>query len=188
MKRDIHLSDGRIVLRPPVLADAEAICAAVRESIADVSPWAPWCHPAYSIDDTRDWLATLPDAWARGTDYDFAVLDRRDGALLGGFALNQFNTVNRFANLGYWTRTSRTGQGTAPAAARLVARFGFESLGLGRIEIVAAVGNTASQRVAEKAGATREGVVRRRQVVRDRVYDSVLFSLLAEEVATGKGD
>ena len=83
MKRDLQLTDGRIVLRPPVPSDAEAIRAAVRESVAEISPWSPWCHAAYSIDDTCCWLATLPEAWARGTDYDFAVFDRRDGTLFG---------------------------------------------------------------------------------------------------------
>ena len=63
-------------------------------------------------------------------------------------------------------------------AIRLAARFGCEELGLYRIEIVAAVDNIASQRVAEKAGAVREGVLRNRLLVRGESQDAVLFSLL----------
>jgi RimJ/RimL family protein N-acetyltransferase len=63
------------------------------------------------------------------------------------------------ANVGYWVRTSRTGQGIATAAVRLVARFGFEDLGLRRLELLIAVHNVASRRVAEKVGATLEGVL-----------------------------
>jgi RimJ/RimL family protein N-acetyltransferase len=69
------------------------------------------------------------------------------------------------ANLGYWVRTSETGRGIASKATRLVAQFGFAELGLQRIEILAAVGNVASQRVAEKAGAVRECVARKRLLI-----------------------
>jgi len=182
MERNAELTDGTIVIRPCELADAQRVYEAVRESMAAVSPWAPWCRPEYSIEDARTWLASLPEAWAQGTDYDFAVVDPHDGAWLGGCGLNQFNHVHHFANLGYWTRTSRAGRGIATAAARLLARFGFEALKLKRIEIVAAVDNKASQRVAEKAGATREGVLRNRHVVRDKLYDAVMFSLLPEDI------
>ena len=93
-------------------------------------------------------------------------------------ALNDINRTHNFANLGYWVRSSCTGHGIATAAARLVAKFGFQKLGLSRIEIVVALGNKASQRVAEKSGATREGIERNRHVVQDKVYDAVMFSLI----------
>ena len=61
---------------------------------------------------------------------------------------------------------------------RLVARWGFDHLGLERITIFAAPGNPASQRVAEKAGFTREGVLRSYTRVKDERLDMVCFSLL----------
>ena len=69
----------------------------------------------------------------------------------------------------------------ATAAARCLAAFGFRQLGLLRIEIVVATANTASQRVAEKLGATCEGVLRNRILVRDRVHDAVMFSLIPSD-------
>lgn len=86
------------------------------------------------------------------------------------------------ANLGYWVRTSAAGRGVATGATRAVARFGFEQIGLKRIEIVAAVNNLSSQRVAEKAGAVREGVLRKRLLIRGESHDAVLFSLVAEDL------
>jgi ribosomal-protein-serine acetyltransferase len=79
-------------------------------------------------------------------------------------------------------RSRWAGRGIATASARLVAGFGFEHLGLNRVEIVAAQENVASIRVAEKAGARKEGRLRRRITVRDRIYDAVLFSLIPEEL------
>ena len=57
----------------------------------------------------------------------------------------------------------------------------FEQLNLIRAEIVVAVGNTASLRVAEKAGARREGILRNRMVVREMVYDAVIYSLIPQD-------
>ena len=97
--------------------------------------------------------------WKTGTSYNFAIFDVTDGSYLGGCGLNQINSIVNMANLGYWVRTSRTKRGVATAATLLLAQFGFEELNLKRIEIVVNVNNVVSQRVAEKAGATREGVL-----------------------------
>jgi len=175
-------TDGRIRIRPAHPEDAGALYEAIRESIAEISRWAPWCGPDYSEADARSFLASRAEAWSKGTEYDFVILDAADGKLLGGCGLNQFNRGHRFADLGYWVRTSRTGRGLATAAVRLLARFGFEELGLCRLEIVASVGNGASQRVAEKAGATREGLARNRHVVRDAIRDAVMYSLIPEDL------
>jgi RimJ/RimL family protein N-acetyltransferase len=64
----------------------------------------------------------------------------------------------------------------------MAARFGFEQLGLQRIEIVAAVANVPSQRVAEKAGARREGILRNRLLIRGESLPAVLFSLVPEDL------
>jgi ribosomal-protein-serine acetyltransferase len=109
------------------------------------------------------------------------VFDADSGNYLGGVGLNFVNRIHQCANLGYWVRTSQTGRGVAARAARLAARFALERLGFQRVEILAAVGNHASQRVAEKAGATLEGVLRKRLLVNGEPHDAVLYSLVAED-------
>ena len=81
-------------------------------------------------------------------------MDARDDAFIGGCG-TQIHYGHRFANLYYWVRSSRAGQGAASSATLLLARFGLTSLGLQRIEIVVATGNHASKQVAEKVGAVR---------------------------------
>jgi RimJ/RimL family protein N-acetyltransferase len=108
--------------------------------------------------------------------YNFAITNSRDGAFVGGCGMRFISQVDRVANLGYWVRTSRTRQDVASTATRLLARFGFEELKLNRIEIIASTDNRASQRVAEKAGAIREGILRNRMVVRVRVADTMVFN------------
>lgn len=101
---------------------------------------------------------------------------------MGGVGLNFINRVHQVANLGYWVRTSAAGRGVATNAARLMARFGFEKIGLHRVEILAAVPNVASQRVAEKAGAIREAILRKRLLIGGESQDAVLFSLIPKDV------
>jgi len=182
MEKEIRLTDGVVLLRPYGSSDVERLYQAVRESITQMSPWMPWCHAGYSIEESRAWVESQAEAWKKGTQYDFVITDARDGFFLGGCGLNHIDHNNRIANLGYWVRTSRTKKGVASAAARLLAQFGLGKLKLNRIEIMAAVGNKASQRVAEKVGARREGILRNRIVVRDRVYDTVMFSLTPEDL------
>ena len=177
MQNQLQLTDGSIVLRPYRLSDVDRLYEAVRESIAGLSLWLPWCHLGYSIEESRTWIESRAEVWAKGTQYDFTINDSRDGSFLGGCGLNQVNRAIAFANLGYWVRTSRTRQGIATAAALVLARFGFNELKLRHIEIVAAANNIASQRVAQKIGAKREEILPDPITVHDRVYDVVAFSL-----------
>ena len=181
MQKEIQLTDGSILLRPYRLADANAVYKAVRESLAELIVWMPWAHADYSIQETRMWIASCAEMWTKDTEYNFAILDAGDGSFLGGCGLNKVDLANRFANLGYWVRSRCTKKGVATAAAGLLARFAFEELKLNRLEVGAASGNSASQRVAEKLGATRAGTQIAEMVFRDKVYDRVVFSLTRKE-------
>ena len=154
--------------------------AAALESVADVHPWLAWCHERYSLDEARQWVLTQEKLAQQGMAYEFAILGE-GGRFLGGCGIKQINKANRFANLGYWVRTSATGRGVAPSAVRLVTEYAFRETDLVRLEIVCAVRNIRSQRVAEKAGAVREGVLRSRLLLPTGHSDAVMYSLLRPE-------
>jgi ribosomal-protein-serine acetyltransferase len=178
-----ELSDGDILIRPfHPTEDVNTMYTAIRESMNELGPWMPWCHANYSIEETAVWLMSRDEAKAKGTDCGFAICDARAGTFLGSVGLNKIDHVNRSANLGYWVRTASTRRGVATIATRLLARWSFDALGLQRIEIVASVENLASQRVALKAGAQREGVMRRALWLNERAHDAVLTSLIPEDL------
>ena len=179
---EAEFTDGSIMIRTYRDSDAHLLYEAVRESISEVSKWLPWCHEDYSIEESREFVAARELASQGDEWYSFAVFDTTSQKFLGGVGINFINRVHQMANLGYWVRTSASGRDVATAAARLAARFGFEQLGLHRIEIVAAVDNVGSQRVAEKAGATREGILRKRLLINATPHDAVLFSLVREDL------
>jgi RimJ/RimL family protein N-acetyltransferase len=178
----LELIEGPLLIRPFREGDASALYEAVRESISEVSPWLPWCHQDYSIEESREFIGSREIASQGGEWYSLGIFETDGGRFLGGVGINFINRVHQMANLGYWVRTSAAGRGIATAATRMAARFGFEQLGLQRIEIVVAVANIPSQRVAEKAGARREGVLRNRLLIRGESLDAVLFSLVAGDL------
>jgi len=176
------LTDGQLMLQAWRDTDAAELHAAVRESVASVGRWLPWCRADYGMEQTQAWTAHCGEAWRTGEQFAFVVRDTATGELLGGCGLNQLNPAHRSANLGYWVRSSRQGMGVAVAAARLVARFGFAELGLVRIEIVALPDNHASRRVAEKLGAWFEGMARQRLWVWDQAHDAAVYALIPADL------
>ena len=180
MLSSIRLTDEEILLRPFHLEDAFALCSAVRESLRELSPWMSWATEGYDERSAREYISITRARWEEHTFYAFAVL--REGNLLGACTLSSIHPIYHFCNLGYWIRTSCHGQGIAGRAAKLTARFAFEHLGLIRVEIVIAVGNRASLRVAEKIGAHPEGVLLNRMVVGKSISDAHMYSLLPSDL------
>ena len=178
MWRGIRLTDGIVELRAPRRTDAPELYAAVRASLPELLPWMAWAHPGYSEVESTEWVRRAARAFAEGLEFQFVARAVDSGEVLGTIGLNAIDRLNRWANLGYWLRSDRVGRGLATRAAALVTGFGFSELGLGRIEVLAAVGNLRSQAVAERLGALREGVLRRRLRVGDDVQDAVVFSLI----------
>ena len=170
------LIDEELHLRPFRLDDAPHLNCAVRESLNELKPWMSWATDAYSERTARDYITIARARWEEHTFYAFAIL--RAEELLGACTLSSIHSVYRFCNLGYWVRTSCHGQGIAGRAAKLVARFAFEHLGLVRVEIVIGVGNHASLRVAQKIGAHDEGTLLNRIVVGKSIYDAHMYSLV----------
>jgi RimJ/RimL family protein N-acetyltransferase len=178
MWRGIRLTDGVVELRAPRRTDAAELHAAILGSLPELLPWMAWAHVDYSEVEAAEWVRRAARAFADGVEFQFVSRAVATGEVLGTIGINAIDRLNRWGNLGYWLRSDRVGQGLVTRAAALVVAFGFGELGLGRIEVLAAVGNVKSQAVAERLGALREGVLRRRLRVGDAVQDAVVFSLV----------
>lgn len=174
---NIQLTDGVILLRPPRPGDVPAVAAAVRESLAELHPWMDWASDHYDEAAASRWLEFTQLAWEHASAFQFVITDAQTGEYIGNCGLDGLHEKDRVCNLGYWVRTGRTKQGLASRAARLAARFAFETIRLARVEIHIAAGNVASQRVAQKAGAHYEGQRPNQMVVHTDSYDAVVYSL-----------
>jgi ribosomal-protein-serine acetyltransferase len=179
---ETSLSDGVILIRPPRPDEAEAIFEALEESKREVPVWLPETD-GLRLEDMREFIVAGLKMRQEKVAFHFGIFDASTGGYLGGCGLTQINLRHRVCNAYYWVRTSATGQGIASRAARLMAQFAFEQLQMQRMEIVAEMENAASIRAAEKAGASREGVLRSRLNNRGEPRDAVLFSLIPQDLA-----
>jgi RimJ/RimL family protein N-acetyltransferase len=163
------LGDGVVILRPWRERDVPAMLAAFHDpEFQRHSDWAPSTEAAALAH-----LAELEAARRRGEHIAFAIGDALGGVSLSGFADGR-------ASVGYWLAPAARGRGLATRAVRLVSRWAF-SLGVARLELTCGPDNAASQRVAERCGFTREGLLRAHLPFKGGRRDTVLFSLLPDD-------
>jgi RimJ/RimL family protein N-acetyltransferase len=171
------LVEGPTALRPWRDSDLAAVVAACQDP--EIPRWTMVPEP-YGEADAREYLQIRYDWLHSGISAPFAIVDAADlDRLLGSVALMNFNWDHRRAEVGYWLGREARGQGHTTRAVRLICDWGFRTLTLERIGLRAAVENLASQRVAERAGFTREAVQRRYLRIKDRQMDMVTFGRLA---------
>jgi RimJ/RimL family protein N-acetyltransferase len=173
------LVDGPTSLRPWRDSDLPALALGGRDP--EVTRWIGLPR-AYRDTDARAYLMSRYDGLHVGVRAPYAIVATDGGELLGSIALSHFDWDDARGEVGYWLTGPARGAGHATRALRLICRWGFAELGLARIELQAAVDNPASQRVAERAGFTREAVLRSRWTTfTGERHDMACFGLLAGE-------
>jgi RimJ/RimL family protein N-acetyltransferase len=170
----MELRDGDLVLREWNEDDVPALVAGCNDP--EIAHWIPTIPYPYARDDAL--------AFIRGdvrSDHE-ALAVELGGRLVGGIGLGM-NSHGYRGTIGYWVAKPARGMGICTRAVRLLARHALDELELQRLELITDPDNTASQRVAEKVGFQREGVMRAHLRHPDgRIRDSVMFSLLPGEL------
>jgi RimJ/RimL family protein N-acetyltransferase len=168
-----ELRGDQVVLRHWRESDAEAVFEACQDP--QIQHWIPHIPRPYTREHA---LAFIRDEIGLGP-HQFAVVE--SSVVVGsiGMSVNDSGT----GHTGYWCRRETRGRGLVPDALRALCRHAFDDLGLARMELITDPDNAASQRVAEKVGFQREGVLRSHLPHPDgRRRDSVMFSLLPGEL------
>ncbi len=168
-----------IVLRRAEPHDVSWITAACSDR--ELSRYVPSIPYPYTEAHARTFIDRAAEDWAKGSAGMFVIARLADGECLGAVALHPSPRDSEVAEVGYWLRREARGRGAATTAVRLVAGWAFGELGIKRLGLQTAPENTASQRVAERVGFTREGMLRAWMATRDGRRDSVMFSLLPED-------
>jgi [ribosomal protein S5]-alanine N-acetyltransferase len=170
---DPPLTDGDILLRPWSLDDVPVATPLLQDP--EIPRWTTVPHN-YTRRDGRAFTGSSAARRIAGAALELATVDAGDGTLLGAVGLHRFDWDRRFAEMGYWVGAPARRRGVATRAVRLLGAYGLGELGLRHIEIVVHVDNHASQGVAERAGAVREGLGRR-DIGHHGVCDVVVFAL-----------
>jgi ribosomal-protein-serine acetyltransferase len=174
-----RIPTARLVLEPVHPGLADAIWDATRVSLPELRQWLAWAVTA-GADQTRAYTEEAVRSWEEGTDFSFAVLAGNE--VVGGVGCHRAILARMMGELGYWLRTDRTGRGYATEAGEAVVRWAFDTLGFGRMELRAGVENLPSQRVAERLGFRREGLLRSGCPHPEGGYDCYIYGLVRSDL------
>ena len=174
------LSGRRVRLRPWREDDAAAVLAACQD--AEIQRWTQVPVP-YGREHAAEFVgAVAPRTWAAGGALFAVEVPGRD-ELVGSMGL--FPPEHGVAEAGYWTAPAARGRGLTAEALGVLTGWALASVGMHRVELLVDPANTGSRRVAEAAGFTAEGIIRRRFLHRGRPSDVVLYARLAGDAGAG---
>jgi RimJ/RimL family protein N-acetyltransferase len=181
---DPPLTDGVVTLRQWEERDVATLVECI-DGDEEMTRWMDAIPQPYLEAEARTWIEQASSFWRAGTSAPFAATDAKTGDVLGGVGFAWVGDERqRVGEVGYWLRSEARGRGLTGRAVRLLSRWSFEELDCERLQLRADADNVASQRVAQKAGFTREAVLRsvhfnpRQQ----RRVDFVMFSRLPSDV------
>lgn len=172
------LSTERLILRRMDIKDAADMYDYARR--ADVTKYLLWSpHP--SLDYTKNYLRYIGTRYALGDFYDWAVIDKKSGRMIGTCGFTRFDFSHNSAEIGYVLNPDYHGAGLATEVAERVIRYGFEELPLHRIEAKFIEGNEPSFAVMKKLGMTFEGYRRESMIVKGEYKTIGVCSILLKE-------
>lgn len=173
-----NLETERLLLRALTLDDAEEMFAYANDP--QVARYVTWeAHP--DLEHTRSYLRTVEEAYRKGAHYDWGVVYTATRKLIGTCGYVSIDRQNKRGEIGYALSRDYWGQGIITEAAREIVRFGFEELGLYRIEAVCEVPNIGSARVMEKIGMRFEGIRRGYMIVKGLPRDMKSYAILRSD-------
>ena len=177
------METDRLILRKMMVKDYEDMYLyACRPEVTKYLTWKPHTSPMY----TKDYLEYIATKYSLGEFYDWAVIDKYDQKMIGTCGFTRFDFHSNSAEIGYVLNPEYWGKGYATEAVKAVMKFGFETLGVVRIEAKYMNGNDASRRVMEKVGMSYEGMMRSALLVGDEYKNIGICSILLDEYKTIK--
>ena len=189
LRRDLPALRGdRVILRLPASSDFNEWARLRGESRSFLEPWEPsWASDELDKSAWRYRLRRYREDYSRGSAIPFFIFEKISGQLLGGVTLGNIrHGVARSGHIGYWIGEKYAGQGYMLEALELLARHAFDTMRLHRIEAACIPGNRRSVRVLEKAGFTREGLLRSYLKINGIWQDHYLYALIADDPRFGR--
>ncbi len=172
------LETDRLILRKMLVSDAEDVYAySCRDDVTEYLTWTPHPTPAYTV----DYLRYLGQRYNVGDYFNWAVVEKKSGRVIGSCGFTRFDFPNDAGEIGYVFHPDFGGRGYATEAAREVLRFGFVALKLHRIEAKYLKGNEHSRLLLERLGMSFEGERREAMLVKGAYRTVGTYSMLARE-------
>ncbi len=172
-----RLETARLILRPLRMSDADDMFAYARDP--EVSRHVLWSAHT-SILQTRAFLRASIRQYRQGYG-SLAIQRKADGKMIGTIGFVWVNREYRSAEVGYSLGRAWWNQGLMTEALRALVNYGFDRMGLNRIEAQHETDNPASGRVMAHVGMRREGTLRQRLVNKGKLVDVALYAILRDD-------
>lgn len=176
------LETDRLILQKFSKRDHNTYDEATRASLPELNQWLPWARMDYEHGDSTAFIRESILAWKEDRAWDYSIRFKDDPERhVGSISFWTVSKLGKIAEFGYWVRSDEQSRGICSEAVDRLLEETFNSLGYHKVTLRIAVGNNASDRVAEKLGFTREGVLREELLIRGNWVDHSLWSLLDRE-------
>ena len=166
-------------LEPTADHHAEPAFELIDQNRAHLKTWLPWVDRMQTVADFRNFLQGAIKRMAEKQEVSYMIL--HEGKVAGRVGLYYLDHQNRIGSIGYWLGEAFQGKGLITQACQEIIAEGFTKLGLNRIEIKCATGNTKSQAVPERLKFTKEGVLKQAELINGKYLDLNLYAIVKED-------
>ena len=178
---------ARLMLRPPQPGDGPALHAAIVESLAKLRRFLaslPWVAAEQTLDSAESYCRTSQANFLARKDLPFLMFEKATGELVGATGLHRMVWGTPKAEVGYWCRTSRSGNGFTSEAVLALTGYAFVHLGAIRVELVTDEENAESRRLAQRCQFELEGILRHERRAPDgTLRNTCIYARLAPAAA-----
>lgn len=188
LRRDPPALKGeRVSLRMPRSSDYHEWAALRRRSRDFLEPWEPrWASDELDQASWRHRVRRYRAEQAAGTAVAYLIVENETQRLIGGITIGNIRYgVSQSAQIGYWMGEPYAGKGFMQDAIRTLIGHAFGVMRLHRVEAACIPSNTRSIRVLEKAGFSREGLLRSYLRINGAWQDHYIYALIAKDHAAG---
>ncbi|SMR98862.1 Spermidine N(1)-acetyltransferase [Vibrio mangrovi] len=172
------IQTSRLILKPLVIGDADKLLAI----FSDAEVMKYWSTPPWdSIQDAIDFINNSHQSMTRQNSIALGIYIQSTGELVGKCMLFSYFKTSKRAEIGFGLGRAYWGKGYISEAGEALIQYGFNSLGLRRVEAEIDPDNQASSRALEKLGFSQEGLLRQRWEINGIVSDSALYGRLVSD-------
>ena len=172
--------DAQLQLKQLEKTDAEVIFTSIDNQREYLGKWLPFVALTKKLADTQAFVDAVVKASEERFEYVFTIL--KDSEFVGLIGFNGTDKNNQKTEIGYWLSEGHQKQGIMTKSVKKLCEFGFEKLGLNRIQINCAVGNYPSIRIPQTLGFTFEGIQREGERLTGNVFtDLEIYSKLKND-------
>jgi RimJ/RimL family protein N-acetyltransferase len=175
-----HFVTDRLHMRVPRAGDSRLVFPAVMDSHSELTPWFPWA-PDVTEHRIESFTRLAAANFLLRQQFHYSLYLKGTDTCLGTCGISRLDWTIPMFEISYWLRTPYCGRGYMSEAVAAVERLCFDVFDAGRVEIRADFRNARSRRVAERAGYTLDGILRRqRRDTAGQLCDMCVYAKIAD--------